>query len=223
MSAAKICQLSPLGLSFQHFDCNDEWFYSETESDFEEFHDHIQWQASMDEAYQLHVASVLSILSNLRPASAPTATAPSHLLPHLYLGDGQHAMDQQLLANEGIDCIVNCATSSTLTSESFYPPSFSFHGLDALDQPDYDILSSHFDDFFNFVEHCRQQNRSVLVHCQAGINRSAVLCVAYYMIATQTPLLQAVEQVARLRPVILTNEGFIEQLVVFASDHDLLE
>jgi protein-tyrosine phosphatase len=122
-----------------------------------------------------------------------------------------------------------------------YPPHFAYLAFDALDQPEYDLLGQHFDAFSQFLEEARRANRvvrklasrlrnstssfitgQVFVHCQAGVNRSATLCVAYLMLLQQVSLVQAVEHCARLRPCILRNEGFIEQLVVFASTHDCL-
>eukprot|EP00730_Choanoeca_flexa_P013307 TRINITY_DN5181_c0_g1_i1.p1 TRINITY_DN5181_c0_g1~~TRINITY_DN5181_c0_g1_i1.p1 ORF type:complete len:235 (+),score=48.67 TRINITY_DN5181_c0_g1_i1:254-958(+) len=232
---AKVChihpqQLQPLSLSIcsnlnEHEwpSMDDDWT-SECEEDIE----HLQWEADLDEQYQIHVASAMSIISSCRENDRLTNPdkrkhAPAELLPYLYLGDGEDAMDVAMLQQLGVSAVVNCAASSTLTSQAHYPAHFSYLAFDAMDQPEYDLLGQHLEAFWNFVEEARQSNRVVFVHCQAGVNRSATLCLAYLMLSQRMALLPAVKHCARRRPCILRNEGFIEQLVVFAAEHDLLE
>eukprot|EP00045_Choanoeca_perplexa_P001739 m.21399 g.21399 ORF g.21399 m.21399 type:complete len:238 (+) comp11137_c0_seq1:227-940(+) len=236
MCAAKVCRLTPLGLpplSLQecqtsdadgYWSCMDDDYPSEFEDSMVE---EVQWQAELDEEYQIHVASALSVLSNCREQDRlqnpdKRKFSAAQLLPHVILGDGEDAMDLDMLTRLGVSAVVNCAASSTLTGQTNYPPHFAYLAFDALDQPEYDLLGQHFDAFSQFLEEARRQNRVVFVHCQAGVNRSASLCVAYLMLLQHIPLVQAIEHCARLRPCILRNEGFIEQLVVFASAHDAL-
>ena len=50
----------------------------------------------------------------------------------------------------------------------------------AKDNLDYPI-DKHFDEAYEFIEHMRENNKNVLVHCHAGISRSATLVCAYLM------------------------------------------
>ncbi len=52
-----------------------------------------------------------------------------------------------------------------------------------------------------------------LVHCVAGVSRSASLCLAYLVRHGGLDLLQAFEQVRRARPYIRPNRGFAVQLM----------
>jgi protein-tyrosine phosphatase len=58
--------------------------------------------------------------------------------------------------------------------------------------------------------------RNVYVHCQAGMNRSATLVIAYIVRRFRAPLHGVVEHVARQRPCILTNMHFQDYLCKFA-------
>ena len=69
--------------------------------------------------------------------------------------------------------------------------------------------------FQAFVAAARQTARKVLVHCVAGINRSAALCIAH-LIAEGRTLVEAFETVYSVRPIVLSNAGFCRQLVDFA-------
>ena len=75
MCAARVCSILPLGLaplSLQecqtldvdgYWSCMDEDYPSEFEDEVVE---DVHWQAELDEEYQIHVASALSVLSNCR-------------------------------------------------------------------------------------------------------------------------------------------------------------
>jgi protein-tyrosine phosphatase len=59
--------------------------------------------------------------------------------------------------------------------------------------------------------------RKVYVHCQAGMNRSAALAIAYVHRRFGIPMMKLIESTVRQRPCILTNTSFQRQLVEFAS------
>ena len=42
-------------------------------------------------------------------------------------------------------------------------------------------IKSHFEDHFNWIREMLNQNRKILIHCAAGISRSASFTIAYLM------------------------------------------
>jgi dual specificity MAP kinase phosphatase len=131
----------------------------------------------------------------------------------MWLGDASNAMDTDQLASEGITCVVNCAARDTLTTREYYPTEWKYTDYEASDDPDYNILDEHLDDFMCFMDECRGENRRVLVHCVAGINRSATLCIAYLVIREKMTLEEAIRHCFGARPIILTNSSFVMQLI----------
>ena len=59
--------------------------------------------------------------------------------------------------------------------------------------------------------------KNVYVHCQAGMNRSATLVVAYVFKRFRVEFMYLINHVARQRPCIMTNPHFQDYLVKFAS------
>ncbi|CAF1167814.1 unnamed protein product [Adineta steineri] len=87
--------------------------------------------------------------------------------------------------------------------------------LDAHDIDDYDI-SAHFPVALNFIHKSLQAgDGAILVHCAAGVSRSALITAAYLMIAHQISAVDAVLRVHQARPCACPNIGFLRQLLLF--------
>jgi protein-tyrosine phosphatase len=58
----------------------------------------------------------------------------------------------------------------------------------------------------------KKQNRKVLVHCAAGVSRSASFVIAYIMKSRKIGFDEAYTFVKSKRPIITPNSGFVKQL-----------
>jgi predicted protein tyrosine phosphatase len=58
-------------------------------------------------------------------------------------------------------------------------------------------------------------NEQVLVHCLAGISRSATVVLAYLMQSHRMTFRDAIVHVKSRRPIVYPNSGFLRQLVAF--------
>jgi protein-tyrosine phosphatase len=166
------------------------------------------------------VRAVKEIVHN-RQFGLPSLCAPAPLIHgKLYLGDASIAMDTDTLDKYQITAVLNCAAGACLTDAEYYGEGFRYHEFYAEDDPSYD-MSQHLEDALAFYTSCITEGRSVLVHCAAGINRSAFIAIYIYMVATGTTLLEAVKHCFAHRPIILCNEHFIHQLVLVAHRNEM--
>lgn len=69
-----------------------------------------------------------------------------------------------------------------------------------------------FDDGIDYVRGHIENGKNVLVHCAAGVSRSASLVIAYMMKVKGMSFTESHNYVKSKRGVIQPNEGFIEQL-----------
>ncbi|KAG7173267.1 Dual specificity protein phosphatase 16-like [Homarus americanus] len=73
-------------------------------------------------------------------------------------------------------------------------------------------LLPYFNDAFNFIDKVRESSGCVLVHCLAGISRSATVAIAYVMKHLSLPFDEAYMYVKTRRPTISPNINFVGQL-----------
>lgn len=137
----------------------------------------------------------------------------SEIISGIWLGDGSDAMDTDALTRLGIASVVNCAEKHTLTCVEYYPNGWNYLGLECDDAPNYDILGKHLSEFIAFMDECDREKKKVLVHCVAGINRSATLLIAYLVRRRGMCLTDAISLCFQKRPIILTNEAFVMSLI----------
>ena len=82
---------------------------------------------------------------------------------------------------------------------------------DTLEEP----INKYFDEAYEFIERMREEKKNVLVHCHAGISRSATMICAYLMRKKKWRLNQTLEYMRKKRERIKPNENFIKILVEY--------
>lgn len=123
---------------------------------------------------------------------------------NLFLGDRDDARDLQRLRSRGITHIVNCAEEIPC----HYPGDFEYLYLRLAD-PDA-RFGGLIPSFCDFIDRAVGGGGRVLVHCSAGVSRSAAVVLAF-LCHEGAPIDDAAR---RLRRAVLTNpdDFFLQQL-----------
>ena len=87
---------------------------------------------------------------------------------NLYLGDYENASNEKWLDFHHITHIVNCA----IEHKNYHPQKIKYLELKLEDSP-YQPLYHVLEKSYNFIKKAINDNQVVLVHCHAGISRSA--------------------------------------------------
>ena len=127
----------------------------------------------------------------------------------IVIGDSNR-LNEEFVRTFRITHIINCA-GPELDKKIVKPQNYEC--IDAVDSLSVNIL----DWYPKFKEALDRFLRdptclNVYVHCQAGMNRSVALTVAYIVRVFRVPLEKCVEKIVRQRPCVLTNSAFVEQL-----------
>mmetsp|Transcript_20579 Transcript_20579/g.28875 ORF Transcript_20579/g.28875 Transcript_20579/m.28875 type:complete len:320 (-) Transcript_20579:58-1017(-) len=131
------------------------------------------------------------------------------IMENLYLGNLHAALNLPALQMSGIRRILTIHHSM----KPVYPQHFVYMCIEAEDVS-YQNLFEHFKDAIEFIDHGRKEG-PVLVHCAAGVSRSATLVIAYVMYKLQLSFPSALEYVRNKRRIISPNSGFLRQLQIF--------
>ena len=144
---------------------------------------------------------------------------PVEILPYLLLGDKRSAGDPHALEAFGVTHVLNVAGRYGKTELA---SSCCYLEIAADDEEGYPLLKRHFVEASAFMNRARVEGGRCLVHCQAGVNRSACLAVAELMLSQQLPVLDALRRAKQARGVLLSNHSFQAQLIELAHANNLL-
>ncbi len=143
----------------------------------------------------------------------PAKDYPTEIMPQfMYLGNYYDASDSDILSHLEITHIVD-ATGEKLSQATADKLGIAYLPIHIWDIEGADI-TQHFDQVFEFLDQARSNLRGkVIVHCRAGISRSATLVLAYMLRTRMSDNLQsALRLVLTERPYVLPNSSFREQL-----------
>lgn len=132
----------------------------------------------------------------------------AQITPTLFLSRGNVASNRSLLLSKGITCVVN----ATIELPNFNWPHMEYVKVPLADMP-HSPISLYFDSVADKIHSVGRKRGAVLVHCAAGVSRSASLCLAYLMKYHRVSLAEAHAWVKARRPVIRPNGGFWRQLI----------
>ncbi|XP_060563597.1 dual specificity protein phosphatase 14-like isoform X2 [Ruditapes philippinarum] len=128
---------------------------------------------------------------------------------HLFLSSAG-AIKTDRIRSLGITNIVNC----TMEIPNLKLPSVECVQIHVEDTPSA-RLGMYFDRCADKIHQVHKSGGKILVHCVAGVSRSASLCMAYLMKYQRMTLDQSYYHIKKRRPVIHPNVGFWRQLIEF--------
>ncbi|TFJ97503.1 mitochondrial carrier-like protein 2 [Platysternon megacephalum] len=140
----------------------------------------------------------------------PSIYGLSRITSSLYLSNGTAANNKLLLFASQITTVINVSVEVVNT---FYPDIHYMH-IPVTDTP-ISRLYDYFDPVADRIHSVDLQQGRTLLHCAAGISRSAALCLAYLMKYHAMSLVNAHAWVKSCRPIIRPNNGFWQQLLQY--------
>lgn len=132
------------------------------------------------------------------------------VLENLYIGGVEAVLDSERLAEQGIRAVVCCNRELEFPTSNFLPE-LEYYRVDVEDMGR-EPIELFFPEATEFIHAQLQQERPVLVHCKAGVSRSASVVLAYLMEYCGYSLHEAFLLMLHHRPTITPNPGFMEQL-----------
>jgi len=129
------------------------------------------------------------------------------ILQGLYLGDYQAAGDLDALKQAGITHILIAAEECSAR----FPEQFTYKKVPIADSLQTN-LGTCMEAAVEYVREALGSGGKVLVHCTAGVSRSASLVIAFVMQEKQWGVAQTLSWVREKRPIVAPNPAFMRQL-----------
>nr|XP_032800677.1 LOW QUALITY PROTEIN: uncharacterized protein LOC116937626 [Petromyzon marinus] len=152
------------------------------------------------------------------PVSSPSLhlrdTGPTCILPYLYLGSQRDVLNKEVMLQSGITHVLNASVGCPRPD---FIPEGNFLRVPVHDSYCEKILP-WLDCTANFIEGVRARGSRVLVHCLAGISRSATVAIAYVMRCKRLSSDDAYRFVKEKRPSISPNFNFLGQLLEYERE-----
>ncbi|KAI6196778.1 Dual specificity phosphatase domain containing protein [Aphelenchoides besseyi] len=142
----------------------------------------------------------------------------ARICSNVFLSSQDVVNNLELLRLNAITHIINAGVGIT----NVFPKQFVYMNLNILDLPDSDI-KSEFPRVHRFIREAVDGGGSVLIHCNAGVSRSAALGISYLMRYHQLTFAEALQQVKSVRPAVRPNDGFHRQLQEYEKEIQLLQ
>lgn len=132
----------------------------------------------------------------------------SQITDYLYLGSQQTSMDWGCLKAKGITHIIN----ATPSQPNYFEGSMKYLRVSLADNTEED-LRQHMQSTYAFIEEARRTGGACLVHCFAGVSRSASIVLSYLLLSRRLPILEGLTLLRQARPQVSPNHGFMSQLL----------
>lgn len=168
----------------------------------------------------LSLTSALLLFGGMKKEQDPFEYPKKHrdfscILPNIYISDMSCANNRNLIETLDIRAIVNVSAKSCANPFE-HDPSFSYFSIFEDDRPETDI-AQYFASAYKFIEK-HSKDSGVLIHCAAGISRSATIVISYVMKKLKLSFNEAFRFVQERHPNTDPNFGFIVQLQKYEED-----
>lgn len=135
----------------------------------------------------------------------------SPVIDGLFIGSID-ALHPEIIRQHNIQAIVSVVSHDVKT---MYPPNTNFIKIGIVDHESENI-GPWLDPGFHFIHSHLMNKKNVLVHCQAGISRSATIVLYYLMKRFGVPLRIALGHLREKRPIVNPNDGFMQTLSMYS-------
>ncbi|XP_058160912.1 dual specificity protein phosphatase 8 [Dasypus novemcinctus] len=157
-------------------------------------------------------------MSLSQPCLPVASVGLTRILPHLYLGSQKDVLNKDLMTQNGISYVLNA--SNSCPKPDFICES-RFMRIPVNDSYCEKLLP-WLDKSVEFIDKAKLSSCQVIVHCLAGISRSATIAIAYIMKTMGMSSDDAYRFVKDRRPSISPNFNFLGQLLEYERSLKLL-
>mmetsp|Transcript_23295 Transcript_23295/g.52316 ORF Transcript_23295/g.52316 Transcript_23295/m.52316 type:complete len:185 (-) Transcript_23295:1242-1796(-) len=138
------------------------------------------------------------------------------IVPNLFLGPYGAAKDAEELRKRGITHILIVRSTLERRLDPKFPNLIHYHIVEVPEGPTENLIL-YFTECNACIKNAIESGGKILVHCNAGLSRSAAVVVAYVMESLKMPFADAIQLVQSRRCCIHISEALHNQLREFET------
>lgn len=150
----------------------------------------------------------------LQPSLSITHNS-TRILDWVVLGGAEACSEFSQLEVLGVTHVLNVTTEREC--KNHYPEHFTYKRIPVSDKPE-EAIRPFFEEADDFMNIARSAGKSVLVHCQSGMSRSAAFVLAHMMRSLKMSLAAAIAHTRERRKRAAPNSGFFGQLAAYEEE-----
>jgi dual specificity phosphatase 12 len=134
----------------------------------------------------------------------------------LWVGSKHDSLNVKAATRHNVGLVINCTRDLP-----FKIPNVHHYRVPVNDDStDWEVMADHLPDVMSLIDESIQRGDSVLIHCYAGISRSASVAAAYLMHSNGLNASQAVRRIQAAKPETFSNGlNFYAALKYFEETH----
>ncbi len=140
----------------------------------------------------------------------------SFVQPQLYISDLLAASNHDVLEHYNITCVISVLSRKEEPPSKNRKRGVHYTLFTTFDSPE-EKISKYFAECFKVMNRAVKQKKNVLVHCYAGISRSATMVIMYLMQSNRWSFNQSFKHLRCRRYWVQPNHGFEMQLKTLES------
>eukprot|EP00494_Astrolonche_serrata_P003094 UN03100 len=139
----------------------------------------------------------------MHPVNYPKGTEIKKPTGKLFIGDLGGAMNnKKCLENNDIKTVISVINKTFTETKGV-----TYHKISISDDPSQN-LKVHFDKTNKLIDDSLMGSKNVLVHCNAGVSRSATVVISYLCFKFSLTPSEGLKLLRETRAVCMPNEGF---------------
>lgn len=126
----------------------------------------------------------------------------NEIIKGLWLGDAVSALDDNFHKVNNISVVVNCSKNIDFNPNILYK--YLVPVDDNLQADQILLMVKYINKILPIVHEHMKNNRVVLIHCMAGMQRSAIIVLAYLYKYKEQDIYNCINMMKRIRPIVFT-------------------
>ncbi len=135
----------------------------------------------------------------------PYSSNANEIINGLWLGDAVSSLDTEFHKKNNITVVVNCTKNLQFSDDILYKYRISVH--DNLHPEELINMIHYIKKILPVINEHMKNNRGILVHCAAGMQRSAIIVLAYLYVYNNNQnddIFKFIELMRSKRPIVFT-------------------